>query len=104
MSDIVERLTLNGYTCEFTPRANLLHEAAAEIKRLQTMLDAITHSGGHLANYLYNKLGPNFHDRFPPDADPNETIKTIPDVLTYEVWRCWAVIMLAWNMRRQNQT
>lgn len=51
--------------------------------------------GNHLATVLIGQLGAGFAERYPPEMDPQDALRTLCATDTYEIWCCWRAIMLA---------
>lgn len=58
-------------------------------------LDLCMVGGNHLASALIGKLGPDFHERYPPGSDAGKARKEIGDQVLYDAWCCWSMIMIA---------
>jgi hypothetical protein len=78
-------------------------EAPPELDELmKDPLAGILIGGNHLASALVLNIGADFHERFPPDADPEAVHHQLwregrlgVGSIVYDAWVCWAAIMRA---------
>jgi len=95
--------SLQGYIdCGGTSVCHIQHgprEANANLiaasPDLYDALDQVMTGGNHLASILVNRVGADFAERFPPEMEPEDALRTLCATDQYDVWCCWREIMLA---------
>lgn len=66
-----------------------------DVEKLQGAMDIVTVGGNHLAAILIKNLGPDFHEKWPFDMDPQDALRTLCATDNFDVWCCWSSIKRA---------
>lgn len=64
---------------------------------LEQALEKCMIGGNHIASQLIGRMGPDFCDKYPYTGEGPDGV----DVLTHDLWCCWANIMRARDMVEQ---